>query len=96
MKLSLASYAWARRLQYNGIFSDELEATRRIGAGAAPATFELVCHVLKDIRAFKDVCNQFTEVELVVSLHVDDLATISNGTSRRMVAMVTGLTTKAS
>lgn len=55
IRLSLASYAWTRRLVYNGVFSEPLDTTRGIGAGAAPATFELVCYVIKDIREMMEL-----------------------------------------
>ena len=96
IRLSLASYAWGRRLQYNGIFSDQLDATRGIGAGAAPATFELVCYVIDDVRHLQALYEHLEDVEVVVSLHVDDLAITANGCSKRMVVRVAVISTQRS
>lgn len=81
---SLASYAWARRLQYNGVFSDVLMSTRGIGAGAAPATFELVGYVIEDIRVLS-FARELPEVQVATSLRVDDLTLTVKGESKRAV-----------
>ena len=70
------------------VFSDVLESTRGIGAGAAPATFELVCYVIDDIRELQAKCAKMEEVEVVVSLHVDDLTITVKGTSKILVTYV--------
>ena len=66
-------------------FSDVLESTRGIGAGAVPATFEFVCYVMDDIRELQEKCGKMEEVEVVVSLHVDDLTITVKGTSNEPV-----------
>ena len=85
IRLSLASYAWARRLQYNGFFSKVLLSTRGMGAGAAPATFELVGYVIEDIRELISFAKEFPEIQVTTSLHVDDLTLTVMGESKRAV-----------
>ena len=60
-------------------------STRGIGAGAAPATFELVGYVIEDIRHLTRMASQLPEVDVTTSLHVDDLTITVKGTSCRAV-----------
>ena len=60
-------------------------STRGIGAGAAPATFELVGYVIEDIRELISFAKELPEVEVTTSLHVDDLTLPVKGESQRAV-----------
>ncbi len=55
-----------------------------------------VCHALRDTTELDDFCKKLTEVELAVSLHVDDLTITVNRINKRTVVMVAVLSTKAS
>lgn len=88
IKLSLASCACVRRLDYNGALSEAMKTTRGVGTGAVPATVELIWYVIKHIRGMTMLCEEWKEIQVVVSLHVDDLTMAIKGVSKRMVGIV--------
>jgi len=68
LRLSLASYAWPRRLRgYQGLVTDPIYATRGIVAGSAFACYELIAYMYAATRAV-------LLTGPTLSVHVDDIS----------------------
>jgi len=67
LRISLASYAWPRRLRgYQGLVTDPIHATRGIVAGSAFACYELIAYMYAATRAV-------LLTGPTLSVHVDDI-----------------------
>jgi hypothetical protein len=74
---SLLAYEWARRINYDGLVSDQIWPTRGIAAGSAFATFELWCLLRPAIHAMQN-----RHPDITICLHVDDLCMTIMSNSR--------------
>ena len=68
LRLSMASYAWRRRLVDGSLVSKSMFPTSGVGPGSAFATFELAALLVSDLRQMERAHPYAT-----LSLHVDDL-----------------------
>ncbi len=89
----MASYAWARWLLGSGVKSEPIFAGRGTAAGAAPATFELVCYPLESLRRLRAFAG---DVKVVTFFHVDDLHITVYDRSRRVVVFLSAKAAQAS
>ena len=67
LRLSMASYAWRRRLVDGSLVSKSIFPQNGIGPGSAFATFELAALLVTDLREMENAHPCAT-----LSLHVDD------------------------